>query len=61
MKAARPAKLRVVAAVEEPAPSYAYEAEQRRRIARKDWAAIHVAGDRRAPLPFFERVKRIWR
>lgn len=46
---------------EQPAPSYAYEAEQRRRIASKNWAAIHIAGDRREPLSLPDRVKRVWR
>jgi hypothetical protein len=53
--------LRVVAPADQPPPSYAYEAEQRRRIAAKNWAAIHVRGDRSQPLPFFDRVLRTWR
>lgn len=61
MTPARSSALHVVPAAEQPQPSYEYEAQERRRIAAKNWAAIHIAGDRRAPLPFFERVKRIWR
>jgi len=56
------AKLRAVpAAPKEPAPSLAYEYEERQRMAAKDWAAIHVRGDRSPPLDFFNRIVRSWR
>jgi hypothetical protein len=57
------ARLRAVPAAPtiEPEPSLAYEYEERRRIAAKDWAAIHVRGDRSRPLDFFQRVVRPWR
>lgn len=34
----------------EPLPSLAYEHEQRQRIAATDWAALHIRGDRSAPI-----------
>lgn len=40
---------------------YAYESEQRAAIARVDWAAVHVRGDRRAPIALFGTTKRGWR
>lgn len=27
----------------------------------RDWASVHIAGDRNPPLHWFERVKRTWR
>lgn len=30
-------------------------------IAPRDWAAVHIAADRRAPLMLGERPKRLWR
>lgn len=54
--------LRAVAALpDQPAPSYAYEAEQRRMIASIDWARVHVRGDRAAPLTIIDKVRRTWR
>jgi hypothetical protein len=34
--------------------------ELRKEIEARDWARVHVAGDRAKPLPFFERVRRTW-
>lgn len=42
-------KLRAVPAVAEPAPDTSYEAEQRRHIMSRNWAAVHVAADKRSP------------
>lgn len=41
--------LHAVPKVAEPAPDLSYEAEQRRRIMSRDWAAVHVLADRRRP------------
>jgi hypothetical protein len=41
-------RLRVVADV--PPPDLSYEWRDRQRIARKNWAAVHIQGDRRAPV-----------
>lgn len=43
-------------------PSYAYEGDERRRIAGKNWAAIHIRGDRSAPV-YLPSVasRRTWR
>jgi hypothetical protein len=30
-------------------------------IEKRDWSAVHVAGDRRAPVYLPDRVKRLWR
>lgn len=46
--------------VKEPAPDMSYEHQERRRIAERDWAAVHVASDRRAGLSFLDRVRRTW-
>lgn len=46
---------------DQPEPSYAYEHEQRQASARRDWAALHIAGDRRPALGFLDRVRRTWR
>jgi hypothetical protein len=56
-------KFRVVGKPPQPAPPTDYEWQERQRIARKDWAAIHVRGDRSAPvdLPGLYRVLRPWR
>jgi hypothetical protein len=27
----------------------------------RDWAAVHIRGDRNPPLGFFDRVRRTWR
>lgn len=53
------AALRVVGA--EPAPDLSYEARERRYVLSRDWAAVHVAGDRREPVNIPERVRRWWR
>lgn len=50
--------LRVVAPTEEPIDIAALN---RADIRERDWAAVHVAGDRAKPLPMWERVKRTWR
>lgn len=50
----------------EPAPKraapradlHAYEHEERRKIAEKDWAKVHVVGDRREPLDWVSRPRR---
>jgi hypothetical protein len=41
-------------------PDTSYEHRERQRIASKDWAAVHVRGDRSAPLDFFLRPSRGW-
>jgi hypothetical protein len=33
----------------------------RSQIAKRDWAAVHVTGDRRAPVFLAACVKRVWR
>lgn len=52
----------LIAAVKDrPTPKidpYAYEHEERRRIAERDWARVHVAGDRREPLDWVSRPRR---
>lgn len=53
--------LRVVAPADQSAPSTEYEWQHRQRIARKDWAAIHIGGDRSAPLSIIDRIVRPWR
>lgn len=56
------AKLRSVApAAPAPEPSLAYEWQERQRIARKDWAAIHIHADRARPFDFVRRIARHWR
>ena len=56
------AKLKAVPApADEPPPSTDYEWQERQRIARKDWAAIHVRSDRSPALDFIRRVVRGWR
>jgi hypothetical protein len=47
--------------VEQPAPDLSYEWQDRQRIAARDWARVHIAGDRAPVLAFLERVKRTWR
>jgi hypothetical protein len=32
----------------------------RAEIMERDGTAVHIAGDRAKPLPFFERIKRTW-
>jgi hypothetical protein len=32
----------------------------RAEIAARDWAAVHVTGDKNPPLPWMERVRRTW-
>lgn len=61
MSAAR--KLQVVPEfpVEKPAPDVSYEHRERKRIAERDWAAVHIRGDRAAPLNIIDRVTRLWR
>jgi hypothetical protein len=43
-----------------PPPDMSYEHRQRLHIASRDWAAVHVAADRRAPLHLPDQVKRLW-
>lgn len=33
----------------------------RAEIEARDWAAVHVAGDRRAPVFLADAVRRVWR
>jgi hypothetical protein len=33
----------------------------RAEIDARDWARVHIAGDRRAPVSLAEHVRRIWR
>lgn len=46
---------------EPPAPDLSYEWQERQRVARKDWAAIHVRGDRNPPLAWWPHTRRPWR
>lgn len=60
----RKPRLRIVekaSAKPDGAPSYAYEAEQRRHIMSRDWAAAHVAGDHAQPINLTDRGKWKWR
>jgi hypothetical protein len=50
--------LHVVKDAPEEAPDTSYEAEQRKRIMSRDWAAVHVSADRRAP---FASITRLFR
>lgn len=55
-------KLHVVAPERhQPQPDTSYEHRERQHISARDWAALHVAADRRSPLGFFDRVRRTWR
>ena len=45
----------------EPAPDMSYEWRDRQRIRAKDWARVHIAADRRAPIYMPDRVRRLWR
>jgi hypothetical protein len=36
-------------------------AELRAAIHKRDWAAVHIEADRRAPLFMLDRPKRTWR
>jgi hypothetical protein len=49
---------KVKGAPAKPEDLYAYEHEQRRKIAARDWARVHVAGDRREPLDWVSRPRR---
>jgi len=46
---------------DEPAPDLSYEWRDRQRIRERDWAAVHIRGDRGPALPFFQRILRTWR
>jgi hypothetical protein len=52
------AKLRIINQAEEPVD---ITRELRADIEKRDWSAVHVAGDRRAPVYLPDRVKRLWR
>jgi hypothetical protein len=47
--------------IAEPAPDMSYEAAQRRHIASRDWAKVHVTADRRALISLADRIKGLWR
>lgn len=53
--------LRLVGAPEDRPPSTDYEWQERQRIGARDWAAIHIAADRRAPIMLPDRIRRLWR
>lgn len=57
------AKLRAVPDAQPvpPAPSYDYEHQERQRIARKDWAAVHVRGDRNPVFDWWPTARSLWR
>lgn len=63
MSAARQPRLEIEPGVYRliPTPDLSYEWRDRQRIMRRDWARVHVAADRREPLPFFDRIVRTWR
>lgn len=42
-----------------PAPDLSYEWRDRQRIRSRDWAAVHIAADRRAPVAL--GFTRFWR
>lgn len=46
----------------EPLPSLDYEWRERQHILARDWSRVHVAADKRAPLPMWvQGGKRTWR
>jgi hypothetical protein len=57
------ARLAVVpqSAESQPEPDLSYEYRERQFIASRDWAAVHVAADRRAPISLADGVRRWWR
>jgi hypothetical protein len=57
----RPFTPRLVPKPAEPDPSTAYEHEERRRIAARNWKAVHIAGDRAPPLCLGEKRRGNWR
>lgn len=61
MSAAVPRLRSVKPTPAEPQPDTSYEHRERQRIAQRDWAALHVAADRRSPLGFLDRIRRTWR
>ena len=42
-------------------PPVDIQAEHRAYVASRDWAKVHIEGDRNPPLSIGERVKRGWR
>jgi hypothetical protein len=52
-------KLHVVKQPPEPVKDITLEL--RAEIMKRDWAAVHVSGDRRSAVCMAERVKRVWR
>lgn len=54
-------ELRIVDRPDQPEPDMTYEHELRRRIAARNWAAVHVRGDRAPPLYLPNRPTRGWR
>lgn len=56
----RASTLRAVETVQQPAPSLDYEWQDRQRIMGRNWSAVHVAADKRSPLPFWNQVRRSW-
>lgn len=43
-----------------PPPDLSYEARERRHIMARNWNAVHIAADRRAPISLADRIKRAW-
>jgi hypothetical protein len=54
----KPSKLRVVAEADEQ--SVDITMLNRADIKARDWARCHIEADRRAPMPFYQRVVRTW-
>lgn len=54
-------KLRAVPDAPPEPPCTAYEHEQRRLIASRDWAAVHIAGDRALPINLGDLPRWRWR
>lgn len=42
-------------------PSYDYEWKQRQFIRSRNYAAVHIAGDRSRPVELMDRVRGWWR
>jgi hypothetical protein len=53
--------LKLVQPADQPEPDLSYEARERRFIASRNWAAIHVASFRADALEITDRPRRWWR
>jgi hypothetical protein len=53
--------LKLVQPADQPEPDLSYESRERRFIASRNWAGVHVAGDRADALEITDRPRRWWR